>query len=144
MPPPRPLPLLGPREAGLLDALAHAPSVHDALNALDEYAWRALAGGTRVRDLCAAANRAVHSVSPKPFSAHFLPLVDAATLFWRTPSTDQRAMSELGGLRVALNMSLHIFVGLMDAFPAPPPRSRLLCRPYIRSMPLLQLKEKGC
>jgi hypothetical protein len=53
----------GPREAALADALSRARDVTDAVGALDEYAWRSLHAGVRVREYCAAADRAVKLVS---------------------------------------------------------------------------------
>jgi hypothetical protein len=57
--------LAGPREASLADAFSRAQTPCDAIAALDEYAWRSLKAGVRVRDYCNAADRIVHMVRTK-------------------------------------------------------------------------------
>lgn len=67
---------MGAREAALAQVLAKG-SIEDSLAALDEYAWRSLLAGLRVREYCAAASHAVRNVSllathcrPRDFMSH--------------------------------------------------------------------------
>jgi len=61
--------LSGPREASLADALARSDNTTDTIAALDEYAWRSLKAGVRVRDYCNAADRIVQLVRISPSCA---------------------------------------------------------------------------
>ncbi|BEJ00079.1 hypothetical protein CcaverHIS631_0411210 [Cutaneotrichosporon cavernicola] len=56
-------PPFGPREAALAEVLARG-NIDDSLAALDEYAWRSLLAGLRVREYCAAASYAVRCAPP--------------------------------------------------------------------------------
>ncbi|KAL1410834.1 hypothetical protein Q8F55_001777 [Vanrija albida] len=57
--------VMPPDSARLASELAAAPSVADACAVLEEYAWRSLLAGVRVRAYCDEANRIVQAAPPK-------------------------------------------------------------------------------